>query len=123
MRIWRFTPAVLLVCCFNSIGFSQTSSGSISGTVLDPSNASVTNATVTLMNEQRHSVEDELRWLDSEGPVSRRLLDRIKTAGEEFDFLLVFSARYYHAYHTARTMPHRTILVPTAEREPSIGLR
>jgi glycosyltransferase involved in cell wall biosynthesis len=73
--------------------------------------------------EQWHSVEDELRWLDSEGPVSRQLLDRIRTAGDAFDFLLVFSARYYHAYHTARTMPHRTILVPTAEREPSIGLR
>jgi len=72
---------------------------------------------------ETHSIEDELRWLDSEGPVSRRLLDRLRTSDREFDFVLLFSARYYHAYHGARTLPHRAVLVPTAEREPSIGLR
>src|SRR5215213_8214308 len=53
MRFWRFTLALLLACVCVSIGFGQTSSGSISGTVLDPSSASVTNATVTLTNSQR----------------------------------------------------------------------
>jgi glycosyltransferase involved in cell wall biosynthesis len=77
---------------------------------------------VRVFNEV-HSIEDELRWLDSEGPLSRQLIDRVRTSGDEFDFLLVFTVRYYHAYSTARAMPHRTILVPTAEREPSIGLR
>jgi glycosyltransferase involved in cell wall biosynthesis len=69
-----------------------------------------------------HSIEDELRWLESEGPVSRLLLDRVRSSGAEFDFILAFSARYHHAYHTARAMAERTILVPTAEREPSMGL-
>ena len=73
--------------------------------------------------DEIHSIDDELRWLDSEGPVSRQLVERIRTSGDEFDFLLVFTARYYHAYHAARAIPDRTILVPTAEREPSIGLK
>ena len=72
---------------------------------------------------ETHSIEDEVRWLESEGPVSRQLLDRVRSSGSEFDFFFAFSARYYHAYHTARAVPDRTILVPTAEREPSIGLR
>src|SRR5688500_7074419 len=72
--------------------------------------------------DETHSIEDELRWLESEGPVSRPLLERVRSSGAEFDFILAFSARYHHAYHTARAMPQQTILVPTAEREPSIGL-
>ena len=72
---------------------------------------------------ETHSIEDELRWLESEGPVSRGLLERLRTSGTEFDFVLLFSARYYHAFYGARTLPERAVLVPTAEREPSIGLQ
>jgi glycosyltransferase involved in cell wall biosynthesis len=71
---------------------------------------------------QPHSIADELRWLDSEGPTSRALIGRLRRA-REFDFVLLFSVRYYHAYHGARAVPRRAVLVPTAEREPSIGLR
>jgi glycosyltransferase involved in cell wall biosynthesis len=71
---------------------------------------------------QLHSIADELRWLDSEGPASRALISRIRRA-TEFDFVLLFSVRYYHAYHGARAASRRAVLVPTAEREPSIGLR
>jgi glycosyltransferase involved in cell wall biosynthesis len=69
-----------------------------------------------------HSLKDELRWLDSEGPTSRDLLTRLHGSGAEFDYLLFFSARYYHAYHGARAVPQRAVLVPTAEREPALGL-
>ena len=73
--------------------------------------------------EQVHSLHEELQWLESEGPASTRLIRRLHTAAAEFDFALLFSARYYHAYHGARAVPSRAILVPTAEREPSMGLR
>lgn len=72
---------------------------------------------------QLHSINDELRWLDSEGPRCTGLIERLRRSGDEFDFVLLFSVRYYHAYHGARALPHRAILVPTAEREPSIGLQ
>jgi glycosyltransferase involved in cell wall biosynthesis len=69
-----------------------------------------------------HSLSDELRWLDSEGPACRRLVQRLRESGSEFDYVLLFSVRYYHAYYGARAVPERAVLVPTAEREPSIGL-
>ena len=70
--------------------------------------------------EETHSIADELAWLDSEGPASRGMVDYL--AGSSADFVLLFSYRYYHAYHVARRIPQKSILVPTAERDPAIGL-
>ncbi len=75
-----------------------------------------------LVFNQVHSLQDELDWLDSEGPRSPALIARIAASASEFDFLLMFSVRYYHAYHAARVATSRAVLVPTAEREPSLGL-
>lgn len=69
-----------------------------------------------------HSLHDELRWLDSQGPYSPSLIARLKRAASEFDFLVLFSVRYHHAYHGARIAPNKAVLVPTAEREASLGL-
>jgi glycosyltransferase involved in cell wall biosynthesis len=69
-----------------------------------------------------HSVRDELRWLDSEGPRSTELVERIRSSGTEFDYLLFFSARYYQAFHGVRAAPERAVLVPTAERDPALGV-
>ena len=69
-----------------------------------------------------HSLQEELEWLDSEGPVSPGLLDRLRQSGSEFDFVLLFSVRYHHAYYGARAVPDRAVLVPTAEREPALAL-
>jgi glycosyltransferase involved in cell wall biosynthesis len=71
---------------------------------------------------QRHSLNEELQWLDEEGPVSPALLARLTRSGTEFDFVIVFSLRYHTAFHAARLVPERTILVPTVEREASLGL-
>jgi glycosyltransferase involved in cell wall biosynthesis len=70
----------------------------------------------------RHSLADELRWLDSEGPTSPALITAIRRRASEYDFLIFFSYRYYHAYHGARAVPHKAVLVPTAERDPAVAL-
>ena len=36
--------------------------------------------------------------------------------------MLFFSLRYYHAFHGARAVPDKAILVPTAERDEVLGL-
>ena len=72
--------------------------------------------------EQRHSLGDELDWLDAEGPTSTALIDYLDTHGGDYDFCLFFSYRYYHAYHGSRAASSRAILVPTAERDSAIGL-
>jgi glycosyltransferase involved in cell wall biosynthesis len=71
---------------------------------------------------KRHSLQQELDWLASEGPVSPGLIARLRRGRTEFDFVLFFSVRYYQAYHGARSVPERAVLVPTAEREDSLGL-
>ena len=72
--------------------------------------------------EWRHSVNDELRWLDSEGPLCPALIERVRSSRDEFDYVLFFNARYYQAYHGARAVPSRAVLVPTAERDAALGL-
>jgi glycosyltransferase involved in cell wall biosynthesis len=69
-----------------------------------------------------HSLQDELDWLDSEGPVSRSLLAHLRAGADDFDFVLLFSARYHHAYHGARTVAGKAVLVPTMERDPALGM-
>jgi glycosyltransferase involved in cell wall biosynthesis len=68
-----------------------------------------------------HSIADELAWLESEGPASRALVDYL--AKTDFDFVILFSYRYYHAFHAARRLAGKAVLVPTAERDAAIGLR
>ena len=71
--------------------------------------------------EHQHSVADELAWLEAEGPASRSLVDYLASS-DTFDFAILFSYRYYHAFHAARRLAPRAILVPTAERDEAIGL-
>ena len=72
--------------------------------------------------DRDHSIADELGWLESEGPASPALIDYLGRAAASVDYLVFFSYRYYHAYHGARRAPGKAILVPTAERDPAIGL-
>ena len=71
---------------------------------------------------QRHSLGDELDWLDAEGPTSPALVDYIAKHAAAYEYCLFFSYRYYHAYSGARAAGSRAILVPTAERDATIGL-
>jgi glycosyltransferase involved in cell wall biosynthesis len=69
-----------------------------------------------------HSVADELAWLNSEGPTSPALIRHIRNRRHDTDFFLFFSFRYHHAWHGARAVPEKAVLVPTAERDPAVGL-
>src|SRR5262245_56481436 len=72
--------------------------------------------------DRRHSIADELRWLESEGPASPGLVRYVEQAASDLDFVILFSYRYYHAWHLARRIPGKAIIVPTAERDATIGL-
>jgi glycosyltransferase involved in cell wall biosynthesis len=71
---------------------------------------------------EQHSYLDELKWLDAEGPKSSSLLSHLASAHADYDYVIFFSYRYYHAYHGVKTVRSRAILVPTAERDEAIGL-
>jgi glycosyltransferase involved in cell wall biosynthesis len=70
----------------------------------------------------RHSLAQELEWLDAEGPASPALIEHVHAQGARYDACIFFSYRYYHAYHGARAAADRALLVPTAERDAAIGL-
>jgi glycosyltransferase involved in cell wall biosynthesis len=72
--------------------------------------------------DRRHSIADELAWLESEGPTSPAMIQHLERSADAFDFILFFSYRYYHAFHGARRVSAKAILVPTAERDAAIGL-
>jgi len=72
--------------------------------------------------EQPHSIADEIAWLDSEGPASRAMIRYLAGSAAAFDYVIIFSYRYYHAWHSARRIADKAVLVPTAERDPAIGL-
>lgn len=73
--------------------------------------------------ESEHKEEDELRWLDEEGPVSPTLLRYIIEHKNDFDYFIFFSYRYYHSYWGINAVPGKSILVPTAEHDPIVHLR
>ena len=71
---------------------------------------------------ERHSIADELEWLDAEGPAARGLISHLARHANDYDYCIFFSYRYYHAYHGIRAAGPRAILVPTAERDLAAGL-
>ncbi len=73
--------------------------------------------------EQEHTVEDELRWLEEEGPLCPALIRYIKENESRYDYFIFFSYRYYHSYWGIKTVPHKSLLVPTAEHDPVVYLR
>ena len=72
--------------------------------------------------EQRHSMRDELRWLDSGGPRSPALIRHIARIQNDVDFFVFVSFRYYHAFHGSRAVAKKAVLIPTAERDPAVGM-
>jgi glycosyltransferase involved in cell wall biosynthesis len=72
--------------------------------------------------DRTHSIEDELAWLDAEGPTSPALLRHVRDSRTVYGWFIFFSYRYWHAFHGPRAVPERAVLVPTAERDPAIGL-
>lgn len=70
-----------------------------------------------------HTVADELRWLDEEGPRAPGLIRYIRRHAADYDRFVFFSYRYYHSYWGIRAVPEKSLLVPTAERDPVVHMR
>ena len=73
--------------------------------------------------ENEHREQDEIAWLDEEGPTSPKLIHFIRKNLAAYDYFIFFSYRYYHSYWGIRAVPEKSILVPTAEHDPVIHLK
>jgi glycosyltransferase involved in cell wall biosynthesis len=70
-----------------------------------------------------HTEKDELKWMEEQGPRSPDLIQFIKKNKDNYQFFIFFSYRYYHSFHGIRTVPHKSLLVPTAEPDPVIHFK
>ncbi len=73
--------------------------------------------------ENEHKEIDELRWIEEEGPLSSSLIHHLKEQEADYDYFIFFSYRYYHSYWGIEVVPHKSILVPTAEHDAVIHLK
>lgn len=69
-----------------------------------------------------HSIQDELRWLEEQGPVCPDLIKYIKEEGQNYDLMIFFTYLYYLTYYGMKECRTKMILVPTAHDEPAIRL-
>jgi glycosyltransferase involved in cell wall biosynthesis len=69
-----------------------------------------------------HSPEDERRYLEEQGPWAPALWEHLRAEGARYDALVAFTYRYVTTYEAARAMGRRTLLVPTAEKDPAVEL-
>ncbi|MCP4154649.1 MAG: glycosyltransferase family 4 protein [bacterium] len=73
--------------------------------------------------QEEHQLEDELKWLEEEGPFMPALLDALVKREKEFDYYIFFSYRYYHSYYGVTRFKKKSLLVPTAEHDEVVYLR
>jgi glycosyltransferase involved in cell wall biosynthesis len=66
--------------------------------------------------------EQELEWLNRQGPVAPELVDYLKREHESFDLLVFFTYLYYPTYYGLQVAPEKSVLVPTAHDEPPLKL-
>ena len=69
-----------------------------------------------------HSREDEMSWLEQQGPWCPALLDHLTKHHRSYDALIFFTYLYAPTVLGLQIDPSRSILVPTAHDEPAIRL-
>ena len=72
--------------------------------------------------KEKPTHEQELEWLDRQGPVTPELIEFLKTEHERFDLLLFFTYLYYPTYYGLQVAPEKSVLLPTAHDEPPLRL-
>jgi glycosyltransferase involved in cell wall biosynthesis len=69
-----------------------------------------------------HSHEDEIEWMDQQGPVCPALCDALEKEENEHDVFVFFTYLYYNTYWGLQRVKGRKTLVPTAHDEPALYL-
>jgi glycosyltransferase involved in cell wall biosynthesis len=69
-----------------------------------------------------HSPEEEIEWMDQQGPVCPSLCDALEKEEAEHDVFVFFTYLYYNTYWGLQRVKRRKTLVPTAHDEPALYL-
>lgn len=92
-------------------------------TVAKPRDPEVFGDIQKVIFRDEHTIDDELQWMEEQGPFYPDLMDTLEKREAEFEFYIFFSYRYYHSYHGITRFKKKAILVPTAEHDDVIYLR
>ena len=68
------------------------------------------------------SLDRQEAWFRENGPETPELLACLEAEGASYDLVLFWSFRYYNSYFGLPLVADRSILVPTAEEDPAVGL-
>jgi glycosyltransferase involved in cell wall biosynthesis len=91
--------------------------------VQKPRNPKTFGQIQNLIFDDEHTLADELRWMEEQGPYFPDLLETLEKRENEFAYYFFFSYRYYHSYHGVKRFKDKAVLVPTAEHDPVVYLR
>jgi glycosyltransferase involved in cell wall biosynthesis len=69
-----------------------------------------------------HSHEDELDWMEQQGPVCPSLLDALEKEEDKYDVFVFFTYLYYNTYWGLQRVKKPKTLVSTAHDEPALYL-
>jgi glycosyltransferase involved in cell wall biosynthesis len=70
----------------------------------------------------RHSRQDEMKWLEQQGPWCPELIEYLEKHHKNYDILVFFTYLYAPTVLGIRVAPSKSLLVPTAHDEPAIRL-
>ena len=69
-----------------------------------------------------HTRDDEIRWLDEQGPYSEDLLNYIKTNTRNFDYFIFFTFRYCLSYYGIKMAGDKSLIHPFEENDTALNL-
>jgi len=69
-----------------------------------------------------HSLQDELSWLEQQGPFSPALIRALEEEEPRHDCFIFFTYLYYNTYWGLQAVKKKKALVPTAHDEPALRL-
>jgi glycosyltransferase involved in cell wall biosynthesis len=69
-----------------------------------------------------HTAEDEIEWIDRQGPVTPNLLSALEKEEGRHDAFIFFTYLYYTTYWGLKKIRGKKTLVPTAHDEPALRL-
>jgi glycosyltransferase involved in cell wall biosynthesis len=80
------------------------------------------NAFTQMLFNGPHTEQDELQWIKDQGPFVPGILDFIRSHENDYDLFVFFTYRYYPSFFGLPLVSEKSILVPTAENEPTLNL-
>ena len=70
----------------------------------------------------KHTQEDEIQWMERQGPCSPGLIEALGKEEKDHDIFIFFTYLYYNTYWGLKKIKERKTLVPTAHDEPALRL-